>query len=269
MATEWRQGDLLSPEDAIALGVIEPSQRDTHRVMVISHSCDIANSVDCEPVVEVTVGDVRPMGDTNPKAQNGHSIRRLDLRFPDEPDGELVAFRIDAKKGLSKPDVLDCTPWPERVCSTRQRRVLSRWLAQRYSRSAFPTDFNDWLRDRLKSKHDTLIGEHSSSVVAVYFDLDNGEDIKHADPDEPYTLGIEVVYDTSSAENATSAGTLADELTKLFTSHFKPQGAWRWIELVYCKPVADTAFSLRAANELCRYRLEHFSAFGEPMDESE
>ncbi len=58
MPTVWRQGDLLAPDDAIALGVIEPGRRDTHRVLVVSHSCDISSPEKTEPFVEVVVGEL-------------------------------------------------------------------------------------------------------------------------------------------------------------------------------------------------------------------
>lgn len=58
MPTAWRQGDLIAPDDAVALGLIESTQRNTHRVIVISHSCDIASADSVEPRVETLIGVV-------------------------------------------------------------------------------------------------------------------------------------------------------------------------------------------------------------------
>jgi hypothetical protein len=269
MPTAWRQGDLLAPDDAVALGLIDPAQRDTHRVLVISHSCDIAAREKAEPVVEVVIGEVLAKADGDVKLHNGHSIRRLDLCAARETGEEWVKFMMATKRAVPKTDFLRFEPWPERVYSTRQRRVLSRWLAQRYSRSAFPDAFNDWLGQRFGRDLEDLVKKYSEEVVGVYFDLDNGEDHERTDPDEPYKLEIELVYDTDDAGHADAAEQAARELTDLFKARCLEQRQWRCIELVRCDPVADTVFPLRNANEFRRWRLEYHSAHGQPLDESE
>ena len=50
--TEWRQGDLLTHEAAVRLGLINATT-DNHRAVVITHDCDLAHPG--EPIVEVIV----------------------------------------------------------------------------------------------------------------------------------------------------------------------------------------------------------------------
>jgi len=251
------------------LGVIEPGRRDTHRVLVVSHSCDISSPEKTEPFVEVVVGELLVKADKDVKLHNGHSIRLLDLSAPTDNGEEWTKFRIATKRLVPKAQLLRCAPWPARNYPASQRRVLSRWLAQRYNRSAFPDMFNNWLKDRFGRDLEDLIKTYSTELVAVYFDLDNGEDNERTDPRDPYELSIDLVYDTSDAGYAKVAETAAGRVKKLFDERCQENRQWRWIELISCEHVADTAFTLRAANETCRWRLEHHSVSDEPLDESE
>lgn len=139
MPTVWRQGDLLAPDDAVALGVIEATQRDTHRVLVVSHSCDIASGEDTEPNVELRIGSI--VEQAAAKHQNGHSIRTLDLGAEGRPETEWVQYGIAQRRELTKADLLRLAPWTERRYTGEQRALLRRWLAQRYARCEFPDAF--------------------------------------------------------------------------------------------------------------------------------
>lgn len=104
----WRQGDLMAPDDAVALGLIDPAQRDTHRVLVISHSCDIASDASLEPRVELLIGQV--VAPAAAKAQNGHSIRTLHLGAEGTADTEWVQYGIAQRDELAKAELLQRTP---------------------------------------------------------------------------------------------------------------------------------------------------------------
>lgn len=139
MPTVWRQGDLLSPIDAVGLGVVEPAHRDIRRAMIISHSCDIASTVEIEPHVELLIGKVIHSGEAN--AQNGHSIRQLHLGSESDSGPEWVSYGIAERREISKIDLFQYEPWIERHYTSEQRGLLRRWLAQRYARSEFPDNF--------------------------------------------------------------------------------------------------------------------------------
>ncbi len=145
MPVAWRQGDLLVPDDAVALGVIGTVQRDTHRVLVISHSCDIASAADTEPKVELLIGTIVP--ETAATSQNGHSIRTLHLGADGQGAIEWGQYGIAQRCEVSKADLLQHEPWTERCYTGEQRALLRRWLAQRYARCEFPDTFINWLRE--------------------------------------------------------------------------------------------------------------------------
>ncbi|MGD9582300.1 MAG: hypothetical protein AB7V26_01330 [Lysobacterales bacterium] len=266
MPTAWRQGDLLVPDNAVALGVIAPAQRDTHRALVVSHSCDIANEVKVEPTIELLIGIV--VHEHQATSQNGHSIRNLHLGAEGEPAIEWVHYKIAPRREVSKADVLQYEPWTERRYTSEQRALLRRWLAQRYARSEFPDSFINWLRDSgAASRFEQLGKRHSAHLVGIYFDLD--DDTERQDPDDPYALGINLVYEAGNAQNDAAADQARGCLEALFNQCCKKNGKWRWIELTYCDSLSEEAFTLRAARTFRRWRFEHRSLGGEAVDTAE
>lgn len=133
MGIAWRQGDLLAPADAYRLGVISEPNVDC-RALVISHSCDIAADNFVEPEVELIIGNV--VAADQAKFTNGHSIRSLNL-FAISASGleEAVLLRISDRKTVEKTQLAGCVPWSEIRYEETQRRLLQRWLVQRYCRS--------------------------------------------------------------------------------------------------------------------------------------
>lgn len=266
MLTAWRQGDQIAPVDAVALGVIEPEQRDTHRALIISHSCDIASTTNVEPAVELLVGEI--VRDDEATAQNGHSIRKLHLGAEGQPATEWVYYGIAERREVSKFDLLQHEPWTERRYTSEQRALLRRWLAQRYARCEFPDAFIRWLKESgVGSRFEEVGKRHSAHLIGIYFDFD--DDSERDNPEEPYALGINLVYDAGSAEHAAAAEQAQERLEALFARRCKPNGQWRWIELTYCDVLSEEVFNLRAARTFRRWRFEHRSLGGEPIDSSE
>lgn len=266
MPTIWRQGDLLAPDDAVGLHVIEPTQRDTHRVLVVSHSCDIASDEDTEPSVELLLGAI--VDQAAASQQNGHSIRTLHLGAEGLPATEWVQYGISQRREIAKAELLQHEPWTERRYTGEQRALLRRWLAQRYARCEFPDAFINWLRESgVGRRFEDLGKQNSPHLVGIYFDFD--DDSEREDPSDPYELGITLVYDASSADHAGAAEQARERLEDLFTRRCKPDGEWRWIELTYCDALSEEVFNLRAARTFRRWRFEHRSLGGEPMDTAE
>lgn len=103
--------------------------------------------------------------------------------------------------------------------------------------------------------------------MGIYFDLD--DDQERDDPADPYVLGISLVYDIGNADHAAAAEQAGQRLEALFAQRCKPSGQWRWIELTYCDVLSEETFTLRAARTFRRWRFEHRSLGGEPIDTAE
>jgi hypothetical protein len=52
----WSQGQILPPEAALAVQMIEAEKAATHFPIVISHDCDLAAAQEKEPHVEILIG---------------------------------------------------------------------------------------------------------------------------------------------------------------------------------------------------------------------
>lgn len=112
------------------------------------------------------------------------------------------------------------------------------------------------------------IAKRESKVLSgIYFDLDDNSE--RSDPAEPYELGIQLVYASDNAEAPSRAEMAATQLTAAFRQSCVENEAWTAIELLYCKASSDQVFSLQAANAMRRWRLEHRSLHGEPIDQSD
>lgn len=57
MSTRWRQGDLVAPEHIHELGLPNTSAPALQRLVVASHSCDIAADKTSEPHVELLIAE--------------------------------------------------------------------------------------------------------------------------------------------------------------------------------------------------------------------
>lgn len=265
MSNIWRQGDLIAPEDAIKLQLTK-SEHHSYRLLVISHSCDIAREEAVEPHVELLLTTV--VQDFQATDCNGHSIRKLHLPAQGAENIEWLELCITERQVIQKFKLLAEKPWAERTINRDGIRILRRWLAQRYARSEFPDAFCTWLTTSgVGQQFKRLAKRFSDALVGFYFDLD--DDSERQDADDPYVVDIYLVYDSKDASHASLAQEAANQLKGIFQTKCQQAGRWRWIELINCEAISDEAFSLRAANTFRRWRFEHLSVAGEPIDGSE
>lgn len=87
--TEWRQGDLLTQETATKLTELQGMVGEKHRVVVITHDCDLQN--ESETSVEVIVADV--VIEANPQFSYAKNPRRLHLGY-EITGGEFIVIEL-------------------------------------------------------------------------------------------------------------------------------------------------------------------------------
>ena len=106
-------------------------------------------------------------------------------------------------------------------------------------------------------------GEH---VLAVYFDLDNGEEHERSRSDDVYELTITLLYDSEKDEEAAHAAAqkAADAIEKAFEAALYSNGKWRDINLLSCDIASDNAMSVAASRMLKQWRLDHMSLKEDP-----
>ena len=177
-ALGWGQGAILDRRVAEFAWEHAPErvkQGDRDRLLVTSHDCDILNaSIVKEPLVEVlraratddSAGQRGPFS----SGRNPRALRLSDVSV----QGDDVALDLAVHDRWGIPRELLMEEAPADRLPPREGRLVAEWLAKRYIRSAFPTEF-----DRRWSGK----SRHSSWIQGVYLRLHT---LRELPADEPY-----------------------------------------------------------------------------------
>jgi len=262
--TDWRQGDLLAQESAARLAALSGSVGEKHRVVVITHDCDLPH--DAETSVEVIVGDV--VNAANPQFSHARNPRKLHLGY-EIAGGQpiIVELRHGERRAVPKGEFEKQAARDGGVSLPMgEKRALKQWLAARYGRPAFPNAFEERLRKAIgrNNKVERQIGKvlepEAKHLVGLFFDL--GEQRwEEVSAGEPYVLRISVVYDATEGgtQARQSAETVASQLHELFEQTYgKPEAATE-IALEACEAVADISITLADLRRVDQWRLEYIS----------
>lgn len=148
-------------------------------VVVISHDCDVAHhKLEGEPKVEVICGQ-RIQSLDKIKTQGRHP-RELHL----ETLGAEFALSIHDRDFLPREILIDSCPAGQ--LESKERRILTEWLAKRYIRSAFPNNFDRRWRIERK-KWEKLMKSSSQIVQSVYLRLSTMDELED---DAPYKVEV-------------------------------------------------------------------------------
>jgi len=264
--TPWRQGHLLTNEAVTATGLNHPKYPDDTVVIVASHDCDLAQLPDIEPQVEVVVGRQIPALDGN--YTHAKSSRTLHLEFDNEP--LLAEFVITEKHSIPKNVLVDFGPRTNVRLSPRNLSTFQQWLASRYRRSAFPDEFDHRMKKAgLTDKIVKAVKPHGSMITAVFFDVDEGQEVARTGPDDVYMLDIILLHatepDFQAAEASANEARVAIEhafTTKLFDTQ---SGSWKSIELRSVEVNSEGAMTYLQSTLLKQWRLDYISLGADPQ----
>lgn len=264
--TKWRQGHVLADEAIVEFGLAFPTELGKTIAVVVSHDCDIAADSAREPIVEFVIGKRidRLGGDANAK-----TARRLDLPFRQGDVDVPFQFEITSKATLPKERVLASTPRADMALSPEARVILQHWLAARYHRAEFADAFEDRLKakpSKLAEKIAKAMDEAGEHVLAVFFEVDDGEDVERVGPQDLYQLRIVLLYNSMNDEAVAYAAAekAADRIEKDFEDALRKDGRWREIKLLSCAAVSDNAMTMAQSRLLKRWRLDHMSFKDDP-----
>lgn len=255
--TPWRQGHVLRPDAAAALGFTNESDAANTCVVVVSHDCDLANdNLAAEPSVEVVVGRLVPSPNGN--FTWGKAPRTLHLSAT--RDGQQVTIELVAtgKQMASKAVLAPYEPDSHFQLDGVALGVLRSWMGARYNRAAFPDEF---VRRMSKTKVDGKLAKalepHGALISFVYFDLDGGQAIERQDG-SPYELSIVLVYNAGNdAEvSADAADKVADAV---FEACAKRLTDGSEISLKTCFAISEDDLPVSKARVLMQWRLEYMT----------
>jgi hypothetical protein len=263
--TPWRQGHTLTSEAAVALGLVENSAKSL--AIVITHDCDLTQNPDVEPNVELITGSRVDAADGN--FTHAKNPRRLHLPVQENDKLACIDLRATDKRLVPKQTLAAYLPDKGVTLTPNNKSVLQRWLAARYRRSAFPDEFDRRLQETGLNKRIAKILEPLGTyLIAVFFDVDQGEDTERKDPEDLYTLTIDLLY--SSEHDPEVALKATEEAAALILKSFREacldsdKGTWHHIELLDCQPISDEAMTYSMSLQLKKWNADYLSLRVEP-----
>ena len=186
----WRQGSIVTKDDVISLisddtyGLSENSI-----LIVISQSCDIGCwSDEKEPDIECILGSY--IKNIDKRLASGTSSRKFHLGViqgtEDESFGKTVYVELLAKNKihLNKASFSGLSPNDKSKIDSAQMETFTSWLATRYSRPAFPDNFDKAI-DREKLKE--LAKKVNPLLSGIYINLIPFEEL---DDPKQYSLDL-------------------------------------------------------------------------------
>ncbi|MDD5037618.1 MAG: hypothetical protein PHE55_23055 [Methylococcaceae bacterium] len=245
--TSYRQGSVLSSDVVVCcLEITNGGQF----AVVISHDCDIANNAEKEPFVEVIIAQAISRMDGNCSQAKNPRLLHIEFTRHDQPCSmELSATE---KRTISKFDLIDSAPDSSFSLSDSNRQILSRWLAARYRRHAFP----DALNRRLGQAFEKNLKKSTDEILAVFIDYQpRNEELPE---NEPYELWVYVVADTAKLGSIEKAKTVARAFKETL-------GKQKGLDIVECDAVTDAEFTLADTRRTFEFRLEYLSLRHEPF----
>ena len=265
--TPWRQGRLLGNDAIEALG-LHSAAPDQTVVIVATHDCDLAQTPEAEPLIEVIVGLLVTHKDGN--CTHSKNARKLHIEFA----GEVVfwaEFEATAKNSIDKRLMNKFIPRPDARLSPENHAIFQMWLASRYRRSAFPDEFERRLTSKEFKIHEKIakaVKPHGELIAGIFFDVDEGQEVTRDSPDDTYTLDVTILHaadpDFDAAEKA--AQTVAEAIEKAFRDKlFNPTKTWQYIELRSCEAISESVLTYQMFKQLKRWRLEHISLAADPQ----
>jgi hypothetical protein len=264
--TPWRQGKLIATDDCIKFALCSEVEREKILVIVASHDCDLTQSPDIEPNVEVIVGKVVTATDGN--LSHAKNVRRLQVSFDGEPQktGEFEAIR---KTSINKTEFIGLEPRKDLTLSPENVTIFQQWLARRYRRSAFPDEFEEKLKStKLAEKITKAVKPHGEDISALLFDVDAGKEVERPGPDDTYQLDIVILYpaEPDPEKSLKAAAEVQRKIKLAFESELhEPLGKWQHIELRYCEVYSEEALTYKQLQHLKRWRLDHMSLGASPQ----
>jgi len=181
----WRQGAICGAGLVAAARGHAPASvtiSDTDWLIVTSHDCDVVNSsLSKEPVVELLRGQVLSKKSPDNQQVWGRNPRTLQLGV--ETEAGTVVLDCKVHERWSIPRELLAREAPRALLPDKLKRLIAEWLAKRYIRAAFPTEFDArWRGGRNLKTWTDLLARHSRWVQGVYLRLNTLDELDAAEP---------------------------------------------------------------------------------------
>ena len=246
----WRQGSVLA--HALAAELI-PTLEDDQVAVIVSQDCDLTHdSLETEPSFEVLLA--RRVPASRADLEHGKNPRRLRI-----PAGEQwLECSMQERYVLPRGELLKHHPCEATVIGGRERRLVAKWMGLRYSRAAFPTGFNNRLRE--KRKRVDRAQKACSMLSAIFLHMEHSE----LPPEEPYRLVL-VGLIPSDGSSTGAGGELRIQAEKGLEQLRQALNACKGIEVVEHSLKTHREMSVHDLELLDRWDMDYLSHRDDPQ----
>lgn len=251
--TEWKQFSIISNEDLIKL---DPSVQPQSVGLVISHSCDIANTnLQAEPTIEILIGIFNEKK-CDGSFSNGKNNRTLHIQVNADSFVRLELKMTD-KITIEKAKIASLDLHPSIIfnISDDNQKIIKRWLTTRYDRAAFPDTFNNLMGEHGINKKIKRFLEKNTTNEIIGLLLNYKE---HIDPSwTQYELTILILYMTHDNPqlNKEIAQKVANEIKDIFAKTM-PEESFLEKDCIFLKtvlPISDEALTYKQSQLFVRW----------------
>lgn len=255
--THWRQGSVLPLAAVEQLRLHHPTDPAATCVVVISHDCDLANdNLSVEPHVELIVGRLLTQANGNYTwAKAPRTLHYPATRGAAPIHIELVST---SKRLIAKGELARFVPDDAFHLDGKALAVLRSWLGSRYNRAAFPDTFvHRMSATKADAKLAKVLEKHGELISFVYFDVDEGNHVEHAEGD-PYVLSIVLVF--APGEDPEASADAADRVAEAIESAVGSRlQDGKSVVLKSCFAISEDDLPISQAKVLTQWRLEYMT----------
>jgi len=193
----WRQGAILAGEVAKAAIENAPPRIEiieSDWLILSSHDCDICNfSLTKEPVVEIIRARVTDSKTPDKQHAWGRNPRSIHFEGANAGQSVVLTCNVHDRWTVPREKLVLASPCSDRVLDGQVCRIIAEWLAKRYIRAAFPSNFDArWRGERSKNLPiwTKLLESFNQWIQGVYLRLNTMGEL--SDPDTPYRCHLMV-----------------------------------------------------------------------------
>jgi len=106
--------------------------------------------------------------------------------------------------------------------------------------------------------------------MAIFFDVDEGEEIERQGAEDVYVLRIDLLYSTE--RDPIAAGNAAEQAASAIAAAFRDRcfvagKGWEWLELASCEAISDQAMTYLMSTQLKKWNADYLSFRADPPAE--
>lgn len=193
LALNWLQGSILPKELVAQIREQYPilnELNDEDKIVICSHDCDVnAIRFDTEPFVELVIAR-KSKKDRGKRL--GKSSRYLQIQIE-----EQVWYSVWAAERFFIERQRLAQYSPAGQLTNDSKKTLAEWLARRYSRAAFPSEFDRRVKE-IRESIENELEKVQRYIFGLYFNINQGE----VGQSEPYKLlGYAVMKEADYADS--------------------------------------------------------------------